>query len=300
MTETRDAIGVGSLSPVRIRTRQIADSDIGSVAQLLMQGFARSTIKDWLQIFGRLAEHPTPAGLPRFGYLMESDGVPVGAILIISSIVQTGNVSTIRCNLSGWYVSPVYKSYAHLLIARMLKSKDLTFVNVSAAPHTLPTIEAQGFSRYSNGQFFALGAPFTFADDVPVKVVAAGGIVKSHFEAFEHELLQTHARCGCISLWCTTPDRAYPFVFRSRMVRGFVPCAQLIYCRSMEEFVRFYKPIGRFFARRGRPVIMMDANGRISGLVGIYIDGILPRYYKGPVRPRLGDLAYTELALFGI
>ena len=289
-----------SLPPARIRTRQIADSDIDAVARLLAQGFRRSTNKDWLKIFDRLAEHQTPAGLPKFGYLMESDGVPVGAILTISSTMQTGNVSTNRCNLSSWYVLPAYKGYAHLFISRILKSQDLVFVNVSAAPHTFPVIQAQGFSRYSNGQFFAFAVPSVFSDNTQVKVVAAGERHKSHFEVFEHDLLQAHARYGCISLWCTMGDQAHPFVFRCRMVRGFVPCAQLIYCRSIEEFVRFSKPIGRFLARRGKLFIILDANGRIPGLTGVYVDDFLPRYYKGPTPPRLGDLAYTETALFGI
>jgi hypothetical protein len=289
-----------SAAPARVRTRQIFDSDIGAVAQLLAQGFRRSTSKNWLEIFGRLAEHQTPAGLPRYGYLMESERTPVGAILIVSSAVRTGNMSTIRCNLSSWYVSPGYRSYAHLFISRILKNKELTFVNVSPAPHTLPVIQAQGFSRYSNGQFFAVAAPFTFAGDARAKVVAVGGSLESYVDPFEHDLLQAHARYGCISLWCTTADHAYPFVFRSRMVKGIVPCAQLIYCRNMDEFVRFSGPIGRFLARRGKLFIMLDSNGRIPGLVGVYVNDILPKYCKGPAQPRLGDLAYTESALFGI
>jgi hypothetical protein len=45
---------------------------------------------------------------------------------------------------------------------------------------------------------------------------------------------------------------------------------------------------------------MLDANGAIGGLVGRYFDGIMPKYFKGPRPPRLGDLAYTEAALFGM
>jgi hypothetical protein len=26
----------------------------------------------------------------------------------------------------------------------------------------------------------------------------------------------------------------------------------------------------------------------------------MPKYFKGPDRPRLGDLAYTEIAMFGM
>ena len=286
--------------PARLRTREIVNTDVTAVASLLAQGFRRSTIKDWLEIFDRLTRHRAPEGFPKFGYLMEREGTPVGAILTVSSTVQTGNANTIRCNLSSWYVSPPYQSYAHLFISRILKNKDVTFVNISAAPHTLPIIQAQGFSRYSNGQFFALAVPFTFWDDESVTVVAAEKSHKSQFDAFEQDLLRDHAEYGCTSLWCATTEGDYPFVFRSRLVRGFAPCAQLIYCRSIEEFVRFSKPIGRFLARRGTPFVMIDSNGRIPGLFGVYVNGVLPRYYKGPAPPRLGDLAYTEAALFGI
>jgi hypothetical protein len=187
-----------------------------------------------------------------------------------------------------------------LFISRILKNKDFTYVNVSPAPHTLPIIEVQGFSRYSNGQFYALATSLARSGAPQAKIVPAGAPPGSRFEAHEYDLLQAHAKFGCLSLWCTTPDRAYPFVFRSRLVRGFVPFAQLIYCRNIDEFVRFAGPIGRFLARRGIFFVMIDANGPIPGLVGIYRDRSLPKYYKGPTPPRLGDIAYTESALFGI
>jgi hypothetical protein len=34
--------------------------------------------------------------------------------------------------------------------------------------------------------------------------------------------------------------------------------------------------------------------------MGKYFDGVAPKYFKGPTRPRLGDLAYTEAAMFGM
>jgi hypothetical protein len=45
---------------------------------------------------------------------------------------------------------------------------------------------------------------------------------------------------------------------------------------------------------------MIDANGRIPGLVGMYVKDMLPKYYRGPAQPYHGDLAYTETAMFGI
>ena len=75
----------------------------------------------------------------------------------------------------------------------------------------------------------------------------------------------------------------------------------MIYCRDIAEFVRFAGPIGRFLALRGRPLVLLDANGPIPRLIGAFRRGWMPpRYFKGPQRPRLGDLAYTEDAVLGV
>jgi hypothetical protein len=64
--------------------------------------------------------------------------------------------------------------------------------------------------------------------------------------------------------------------------------------------VRFAGPIGRYLARRGRPLVIIDSNGPIAGLIGTFRRGSMPKYFKGPLRPRLGDLAYTEYAVLGV
>ena len=119
------------------------------------------------------------------------------------------------------------------------------------------------------------------------------------FEAFEWRLLQDHAAFGCTAFWCVTPERAYPFVFRRRLAKGVLPLAQLIYCRDTDDVVRFCGLIGRYLAVRGCPFVVIDASGPIPGLPGIYLDG-RPKFFKGPDKPALGDLAYTEAALFGL
>jgi hypothetical protein len=103
-----------------------------------------------------------------------------------------------------------------------------------------------------------------------------------------------------LSLWCETAEGAHPFVFLPRMIKGILPCFQLIYCRDLEDYVRFARPLGWHLALRGRPLVLIDSNAPIPGLRGLYFNGATPKYFKGPERPRLGDLAYTEAAIFGI
>jgi hypothetical protein len=121
-----------------------------------------------------------------------------------------------------------------------------------------------------------------------------------HFEPWEQDLLFEHAKYGCISLWCETSERAYPFVFRARWIRGIIPYVQLVYCRDIKDLARLAGPIGRFLLLRGHLFVGIDSNGSIADLVGKYFDGKMPKYFKGRDCPRLGDLAYTEIAMFGV
>jgi len=164
--------------------------------------------------------------------------------------------------------------------------------------HVLPIVEALGFSRYSNGQFVAIPAVQRAAEGAAVNVVEATARPDVQRDSYEQDLLLSHTQFGCMSLWCTTADEAHPFVFHPVNVRGFIPSVRLIYCRSVEDFVRFAQPIGRYLAKRGRPFVLIDANGPIPGLVGRYFEGSRPKYFKGPTPPRLGDLAYTNLSMF--
>ena len=283
-----------------IRCRQIIDSDVPEITALLARGFPSRDAQFWSNALAQLGARQPPAGLPQYGYLLESDNRPVGAILLICAELRTADTSVRRCNLSSWYVEPAFRSYAALLVSRALTHKDVTFLNVSAAPHTWPIIEAQGFSRYSDGVFVAVPALNGLFGSPGVVILDAHTRPAVAFDPLEQDILLQHADLGCISLWCATSERAYPFVFRPRRVKRLLPCAQLIYCRDVGDFVRFAGPLGRRLLRHGRPFVIIDANAPMPGLVGLYRGGSMPRYFKGPQKPRLGDLAYTEYAVLGV
>jgi hypothetical protein len=295
-------VNTGLMSAPRIRCRRIEDADADSVVDLLARGFAeRRPRRFWERVIARLGTRAAPADAPRYGYLLENDGATVGAILQIFSTLWAGaGAATTRCNVSSWYVEPAFRSYAPLLVAQALKRKGVTYLNISSIPHTRPIVEAQGYQRFSNGVFLAL--PFlSRGPAIPARVTAGDAQAPQEpFDEHERALLRDHADFGCMSLWCETPGRAYPFVFRERRVKGLVTCAQLIYCSSVADFIRFARPLGFYLARRGRPLVILDANGPVHGLLGKYFDQTMPKYFKGPAPPRLGDLAYTEAALFGM
>ncbi len=109
-----------------LRCRQIDDADVEGVASLLARGFPAHDRQFWLAAYAQLSRHRTPAGLPKSGYLLETAGTAVGAILLICSNLPTGAGNAIRCNLSSWYVEPWFRAYAPMLVSQALRHKDVT------------------------------------------------------------------------------------------------------------------------------------------------------------------------------
>jgi hypothetical protein len=282
-----------------IRSRQIVTADREHIVALLARGFPVRSQRYWQRAFDALTVHPTPPGLPRYGYLLENAGTPVGVILLIFSSISHNGVSTLRCNVSSWYVEPDFRSFAPLLISQATKHRDVTYVNVSPAQHTRPIIEAQGFARYSDGQFVCIPALSPNARDRDARILPFGSRLPPTYQRPDLELLEIHRHHGCLTLWGVAGEEAVPFVLLPYRLRGIVPCVQLVYCRDIGELTRFARPLGRYLLRRGWPVLIIDASGPVPGLIGKYFGGKSPKYFKGPHRPSFGDLAFTEAVLFG-
>lgn len=228
--------------------------------------------------------------------MLEAGKVAVGVILLI--FAEMRNSDTVRCCGSGWYVVPAFRSYAPLLISKSFRYRAI-HLNLSPMVHTFPIIEALGYRRLCNGVFVAVPALATGASRTKIRRIAHAVNAEEFVSATDLQFLRDHESFGCLSLWCETQNGGYPFIFKRRFIKRVVPAAQLIYCPAIDDLVRFAGPIGRFLALRGMPLIIVPANGPIPRLIGKYFDG-RPMYYRGPDRPRLGDLAYTETAMFGV
>src|SRR5262249_18796900 len=173
-------------SASKIRCRQIADGDLDRLADLLTRGFgARRTRAFWAHVLDGLRTRAVPADMPRYGYLLENDGVPVGTILLIFATTPGGGA--LRACVSSWYVEPAFRGYAPLLVSQALKLKQVTYLNISPAPHTLPILNAQGYQRYSTGVFVAL--PALQRSGGGARLIAADTQPDAPFAPFERDLM---------------------------------------------------------------------------------------------------------------
>jgi hypothetical protein len=292
---------MSALKPM-IRCREIGEADIEAIAELLTRGFAGRSRDYWIRGLRRQAACEVPQGYPRFGHMLDNEGAPVGVLLLLYTSRQLTGAADIRCNLSSWYVEPAFRNYAPLLTKIAQRHKDVTYLNISPATWTWPIIEAQGFKSYCKGLFFSIPVLSRVAPGMSVEIITGETADIDGLSASDAALLASHARCFCLSLVCRTANAAFPFVLLPmRIRRGWIapPAMQLIYCREIADYVACAGAIGRFLLARGKAAVICDAQGRIPGLFGLYTEARGRKYFKGPHRPRLGDLADTELVIYG-
>lgn len=287
-----------------IRCREIKTADLEAVAELLARGFARRSRDYWIRGLQRQSvRDDVPEGFPRFGYMIDNGGVPVGVLLALYTAREDGGETTIRCNLSSWYVEDAFRNYASILSSVAQRHKFVTYVNISPAHWTRRIIEAQGFQPYCSGLFFSFPALSPPAKGMRVELVNANARTVDGLSDSDTALLARHAGYGWLSLVCRTADgRATPFVLqpmRIRRIAAPIPVMRLIYCPEVSRYLACIGALGHFLLRRGRIAVALDANGPMKQLVGFYKDSFGPKYFKGPKRPRLADLSDTELAIYG-
>lgn len=289
----------GSSPQPQVACREIVEADFDDVLATLGRGFPEPR-EYYARALERLRTHATPPGYPKYGYVMFVDGSMVGVVLTLCSSMTVDGENRLRVSPANMYIDPQYRGYVAMMTARLRAYKQATHLNITPAPHTWNMLEALGYRRFCNGGFFALAALSGRSATATVRRVTSTVEPGEGLTPSEAELLRAHAAFGCISVVCTWKNRQYPFVFLPSRIRwkGMpLPYAQLIYSRDFETYVEFAGPLGRFLLRRGMILIASGANGPVAGLIGRYVDwGV--KFARGPNPPHLGDLAYTEWAMF--
>ena len=173
----------------------------------MTRGFVGRSREYWMQGLRRQAAREVPQGYPRFGYMLDHDGLPVGVLLLLYTSRSDGNEAAIQCNLSSWYVEPAFRNYAPLLTKIAQQNKEVTYLNISPATWTWPIIETQGFNSYCSGLFFSIPALSRVAPGMTVETISPDTSAIEGLSESDVELLTRHAQYGCLSLVCRTAER---------------------------------------------------------------------------------------------
>lgn len=288
--DTGSAKRQGTNAVPRLGCRQLAESDIEDAIVLLARGFPERIPAYWRQALSRLRTRACPQDYPRYGYVLTENEQLVGIVLLI---VSAGPDGAVRANVSSWYVEPDFRSYSNVLLSRLFRLPGVTVVNISPAPNTSETIRAQGYVRYGADGLIvpaALGLP------------RPGATLRRVFADTPDAspLLRDHAAwdCLCYEVWEGSARTDFVFA-RHRIASDRVPCAQLIHASDMSRLSRYIGPLGRALLGQGLPLVLLDAERRVPGLFGLRRRDRNLRFARGPNPPPVGDLSYTEMAVFG-
>lgn len=284
----------------KVACRPIDTEDLPAVLDLLQTAFPRRNRRYWEYGLQRLARHAPPPGFPRFGDMLTSDGCLVGLHLLIAAPCLDDPLAPARCNGSSWCVDERFRSYGVFLQMRGTKRQPAVYTNIGPRSDTVQMITAQGYRLYSRG-LFACAPALARAPAGPTRLLIGHAAWHApRVPVADQRMLADHEAFGCICLWCETPSGGQPVIVRRRLVRPGIPCAQLIYWRSLSEFERVARPVGRLLSARGMPFLLVPADEPMTGVPGRLFPDRLPMYFKGAKPPRPTDLSYTEVAVFGM
>jgi hypothetical protein len=289
------------LTATKVSCRLIETADIPAIIDLLCAGFPKRRRSYWLDGLQRMARHSPPEGFPKFGHMLHAPEGPVGVHLMISSRRENDLGSGVHCNVSSWYVKQDFRAYATFLISKSIKERSAGYLNIGPELTTVQTIEALGFTLVSKGIFAGLPGIARAPRSTRVTWNPDQWKCSTSIPPGALRLLTDHHDFGCIGFWCESPNDGQSFIFRRRSIKpGGLPCAQLLYYEDLEAFERFAGIIGRRLARMGMPLMLVPSHRPLRGLTGKYFPEKLPLYFKGVNRPGVGDLSYTEAAMFGL
>jgi hypothetical protein len=228
---------------------------------------------------------------------MEQDSQLVGVLLVVWTPTNLLPKGQMRANLSSWYVKPEFRSFAAMLLAKVSRSAAVTYTNVSAAPNTIEICLALGFKQYTSGQSVCLPL---LSYDQSVNRVSHFEPGRSGLRPIDDEIAAKHVAMGCLAFVGQFDGKKCLFLFVRRRVKKWIPAAQLIFCENMDSFSSCARSLGWELAKHGLFLIICDANERLKHFPSVYFEGKVPKYFKGPDAPRIGDLSFTEIPVFGI
>jgi hypothetical protein len=277
-----------------VAIREITDDDLEAVRELLVEGFPVRSEDYWAKGLANLRSLARVEGFPRYGYLVDADHAQQGLLLTITS---DRGAPGIRTSFSSWYVREGYRHSALLLFRQALELENTTFVNPSPADHVVPILKRFGFEAYTAGSLMLdlRTAMRGRSSRGTVRRLGSGDL--ADLSEREGQIAEDHLRMGCDVLRLETEARAGLLIHRRKWIRRSLPCAQVILA-DPELVIELAGPVMRALASRGSLLALCDVGPTQEPAIGrVFPRGI--RYFKGVAPPPVGDLSYSELAVFG-
>ena len=276
--------------------RPIQEKDLEAVVDVMATSFTRRSHQYFREGLERLAARPVPDGGQPWGHLIDDGGI-CGAVLSISSDHNYGTQRQTYTNISTWCVNPTHRGpLAKELYDTAGGPNHWVTTNLSAAKHTLKTLDKLTFRPRATGQYVAL-ANRNRPRGAHMLSLTEGireGLADCHVAT-----LQDHAVRGCVIGCLATHDRLMPLIFLPRNIKRVLTGGQLIYCEDMQYFLVHCGPVLPWLRRKGKMALIMDASADMAEFHGSFLSGKAAKFVRGADPLWDVDHTYSEMFYLG-
>lgn len=262
---------------------------------VLQRGFPRKRADFWLTGFERHRRTRRPGRWP-YGYLLRDGARDAGVILTFESEREApGGGRQAVVNLSSWYMDEASRWLAPMMLKSVVSAPDTTFTDMTSTPSVARINAVLGFRSWTeavSGVFLPWAGARAGAGESG-RLLTLDRAPHDALSPFERDLLEAHARMGCVSRVLVADGGWHPLIFmRSR--RWGVPVARLIFAKDRRTVADNLPAIARSLMRDGLMLLLIDGRADLR-LRGTLFHRRRVTQFKGQMDPASIDGAYSEL-----
>jgi hypothetical protein len=240
-----------------------------------------------------ISDHHQRQDLGPIGQLLMKGDDAVGVLLTIRSrLLETGRTVV---NLSSWYVEPSSRWFAPRMLQMATSSDEDIFTDLTPSPEACRLNERLGFTTVTNCTLF-YPLPLKAFGPARARLRPLAEVPQGTLSAATRDMLEDHARFGCIVAVMEADGSHYPLVFLKTITKR-LPSARLIYCEDRQVAQKHISAIARHLLGKGRLALTMAASDGKRDAGGFAILKSSPIQVKGAWNPRFINETYSELVL---
>lgn len=260
---------------------------------LLTKGFPEKSEAFWSRGLSFVNAHHARLNFGEIGQLLMKGDDAVGVLLTIKSRLPDEDRMVV--NLSSWYVEPSSRWFAPRMLQMASSSQEETFTDLTPSPEACKLNERLGFSTVTDYTLFYPLLPKALGP-ARARLRPLADVPPGALPAAMRDMLEDHARFGCMVAVMEADGRHHPLVFLKTMTKR-LPTARLIYCEDRQLAQRHISAIARHLLRKGRLAMTMAASDEERDAGGFAVLKSAPMQVKGVWNPRFINETYSELVL---
>ncbi|CUX19427.1 hypothetical protein QYR00_05545 [Agrobacterium tumefaciens] len=260
---------------------------------LLTKGFPEKSEAFWSRGLSFVSAHHARLNFGEIGQLLMKGDDAVGVLLTIKSRLPDEDRMVV--NLSSWYVEPSSRWFAPRMLQMASSSQEETFTDLTPSPEACKLNERLGFSTVTDYTLFYPLLPKALGP-ARARLRPLADVPPGALPAAMRDMLEDHARFGCMVAVMEADGRHHPLVFLKTMTKR-LPTARLIYCEDRQLAQRHISAIARHLLRKGRLAMTMAASDEERDAGGFAVLKSAPMQVKGVWNPRFINETYSELVL---